>query len=70
MPWNYSLPINLSLSCYFQQNVKDEIVRSTEKDTIHIFRTLNNTARVHKNSIAKEVVRLERRPGEHLLHGD
>lgn len=32
------------------------------KDTIHIFRTLNNTARVYKNKVAQEVVRLERRP--------
>lgn len=45
------------------QNIKDEIVRCTEADTIHIFRSLGNTARMHKNAIAKEVVRLERRPG-------
>ena len=46
-----------------QQNIKDIIVKSTELDTIHIFRTLGNTARVHKNKVAKEVVALERRPG-------
>jgi NADH:quinone reductase (non-electrogenic) len=30
---------------------------------VHIFRTLHNTARVFKNSVSKEVVALERRPG-------
>jgi hypothetical protein len=46
-------------------------------DTIHIFRTLGNTARVYKNAVSKEVVRLERRPGgadfnkdlKHLVSG-
>ena len=32
------------------------------KDTVHIFRTLVNTARVYKNKVSQEVVRLERRP--------
>ncbi|KAF8315492.1 putative 2-Nitropropane dioxygenase [Cantharellus anzutake] len=45
------------------QNIKEVLVKSTERDTIHIFRTLGNTARVYKNAVAKEVVRLERRPG-------
>ncbi|KZW03210.1 2-nitropropane dioxygenase [Exidia glandulosa HHB12029] len=44
-------------------NVKDTMIRSTERDTIHIFRTLHNTARVYKNKVAEEVVALERRPG-------
>ncbi|ORY35507.1 hypothetical protein BCR39DRAFT_510170 [Naematelia encephala] len=44
------------------QNIKERIVASTERDTIHIFRTLHNTARVYKNAVAMEVVRLERRP--------
>lgn len=39
------------------------MVRSTERDTIHIFRTLNNTARVFRNNVSEEVVRIERRPG-------
>lgn len=29
---------------------------------MHIFRTLRNTARVYKNKVSQEVVRLERRP--------
>ena len=30
---------------------------------MHIFRTMHNTARVFKNSVAQEVVAIERRPG-------
>ena len=45
------------------QNIKDKIVASTEQDTVHIFRTLHNTARVFKNSVAQQVVAIERRPG-------
>lgn len=45
------------------QNIKEAIVKATEQDTTHIFRTLGNTSRVFKNKIAKEVVAIERRPG-------
>lgn len=45
------------------QNIKDTMVKATEQDTIHIFRTLKNTARVFKNKVSTEVVALERRPG-------
>lgn len=58
------------------QNIKDTIIASTEQDTIHIFRTLGNTARVFKNKVSKEVVAIERRPGgakfedvRHLVSG-
>ena len=43
--------------------IKEKIVESTEQDTIHIFRTMHNTARVFKNKVAEEVVAIERRPG-------
>ena len=43
--------------------IKEKIVSSTEQDTIHIFRTMNNTARVFKNGVSKEVVAIEQRPG-------
>jgi len=43
------------------QDIKEKIVSSTEKDTVHIFRTLHNTARVFKNKVAEEVVRIEKR---------
>ncbi|KAG2129477.1 hypothetical protein DEU56DRAFT_741328 [Suillus clintonianus] len=45
------------------QNIKEKIVASTEYDTTHIFRTLNNTSRVYKNAVSKQVVALEQRPG-------
>lgn len=45
------------------QNIKQKIIDSAEQDTVHIFRTLHNTARVFKNKVSQEVVRLERRPG-------
>ncbi|KAF8644516.1 hypothetical protein AX16_008393 [Volvariella volvacea WC 439] len=45
------------------QNIKDKIIASNETDTIHIFRTLRNTARVFKNKVSTEVVAIERRPG-------
>jgi NAD(P)H-dependent flavin oxidoreductase YrpB (nitropropane dioxygenase family) len=51
------------LSSPIHQNIKEKIVASSEQDTIHIFRTLNNTARVFKNAVSKQVVALERRPG-------
>ncbi|KIK85598.1 hypothetical protein PAXRUDRAFT_152680 [Paxillus rubicundulus Ve08.2h10] len=45
------------------QRIKEKIIASTEQDTIHILRSLNNTARVFKNGVSKQVVALERRPG-------
>ncbi|KAK7048319.1 hypothetical protein R3P38DRAFT_2868645 [Favolaschia claudopus] len=45
------------------ENIKQTIVKSSEKDTVHIFRTLHNTARVFKNKVSMEVVAIERRPG-------
>ncbi|KAK7680180.1 hypothetical protein QCA50_016689 [Cerrena zonata] len=45
------------------QNIKEKIVASNEQDTVHIFRTLHNTARVFKNKVSTEVVAIERKPG-------
>ncbi|GAW05752.1 hypothetical protein F5879DRAFT_929292 [Lentinula edodes] len=45
------------------ENIKHKIVQSTEHDTIHIYRTLHNTARVFKNKVSTEVVAIEKRPG-------
>lgn len=44
-------------------NIKQMLVDKGERDTQLIFRTLNNTGRVLKNSISNEVVAKERRPG-------
>lgn len=56
--FSYTSPISP-----IHQNIKDKIIASGEQDTVHIFRTLHNTARVFKNAVSKEVVTLERRPG-------
>ena len=47
------------------ENVKKQIVAASELDTSLIFRTMHNTARIFKNSIADEVVTIERaNPGD------
>jgi len=58
------------------QNIKDTMVKSTEKDTALIFRTMNNTARVYRNKVAEETIAIEKRPGgaefkdiQHLVSG-
>lgn len=57
-------------------NVKQRLVTSKEQDTVHIFRTLHNTARVAKNKVSEEVVAIERRGGakfediRHLVSGE
>ena len=45
-------------------NVKRRMIEATELDTALIYRSLRNTARVFKNSIAEQVVEIESRPGE------
>jgi len=44
--------------------VKQRMVEGTERDTTLIFRTLNNTARVFKNEVAKQVLDIEGRDGD------
>ncbi len=44
-------------------NIKRALISGSERDTNLIFRTLHNTARVFKNAVSDEVVRLERREG-------
>lgn len=46
------------------ENVKQRMVEASELDTSLIFRTLNNTARVFKNSVAEKVVEIEALPGD------
>lgn len=45
-------------------NVKQMMVDSSELDTALIFRSLRNTARIYKNSIAREVLSIEGKPGD------
>jgi len=44
------------------QNVKEAIVKNTERDTILTNRTLRNTARVARNAVSEEVVRIQQDP--------
>ena len=44
-------------------NIKQALIRATERDTNLIFRTMRNTARVLKNAVSDEVVAIEHRPG-------
>ena len=55
-------------------NIKQALVKGTERDTTLMFRTLHNTARVFRNAIASEVVALEKRGAKfedvrHLVAG-
>lgn len=43
------------------ENIKQALVKASERDTNLIFRTLHNTARVFKNAISDEVIALEKR---------
>jgi nitronate monooxygenase len=46
------------------QNMKQAMVDADETETTLIFRSLRNTSRVFKNSVAKKVVEIEALPGE------
>merc|ERR1712125_209088 len=56
--------------------IKKALVEATERDTTHVFRTLNNTERVFKNKTTLEVREIEAaKPGNfkaisHLVKGD
>ena len=44
------------------QNVKDQIVANSERDTVLVFRKFHNTARVVRNSVSEEIVAISERP--------
>ncbi|WP_037157998.1 NAD(P)H-dependent flavin oxidoreductase [Rhodococcoides fascians] len=44
-------------------NVKRQIVRNTERDTVLVFREFDNTARVARNAISEQIVEISRRTG-------
>lgn len=48
------------------ENVKQALVDNGERDTNLIFRTMNNTARVAKNSVSDEVVAIESEGGKSI----
>lgn len=45
------------------ENVKRQIVRNSERDTVLIFRMFKNTARVARNMVSEEILELSSRPG-------
>ena len=45
------------------ENLKQRMVEASELDTSLIFRSLRNTARVFKNTVAEKVVEIEAKPG-------
>lgn len=44
-------------------NIKQQLVKATERDTALVFRTLKNTARIYRNSVAEKVLDIESQPG-------
>lgn len=44
------------------QNVKDQIVANSERDTVLVFRKFHNTARVVRNSVSEQIVAISERP--------
>src|SRR5271167_609317 len=44
------------------ENVKEAIVKNTERDTILMNRTLRNTSRVARNAVAEQVVKIQEDP--------
>jgi len=46
------------------QNIKDHLIQADERMTDHIFRSFRNTARVARNSVSQEVIRIEKEGGE------
>lgn len=45
------------------QNVKDQIVANSERDTVLVFRNFHNTARVVRNTVSEQIVEIGERPG-------
>ena len=45
------------------ENVKQQLVANDERSTVLVFRSLRNTARVARNAVSEEIVRIEARPG-------
>ncbi len=52
------------------ENIKQAIVQGSERDTMLIFRSLRNTARVYRNKVAVEVNAIEKDKGKDLVFED
>jgi len=56
--------------CNWPSSFKERMVAASEGDTVLMFRTLHNTARVFKNKVAAEVDAIQRAKGEALKFED
>lgn len=56
--------------CSWPDSFKQRIVAASEKDTVLLFRTLHNTARVFGNKIALEAAAIEKEKGTNLAFED
>ncbi|HVG84557.1 MAG TPA: nitronate monooxygenase family protein [Vicinamibacterales bacterium] len=45
------------------ENVKNQIVANSERDTVLVFRNFHNTARVVRNAVSEQIVEIGERPG-------
>ena len=65
-----------TLEAPVHDNIKQQLIEATERDTALIFRSMRNTARVFKNQVSDEVQALEARGGatiddiKHLVAGE
>ena len=65
-----------TLEAPVHDNIKQQLIEATERDTALIFRSMRNTARVFKNQVSDEVRALEARGGatiddiKHLVAGE
>lgn len=56
--------------CNWPDSFKKRLVESTEEDTVLLFRSLHNTARVFGNKTAREAARIEKEKGKDLQFSD
>eukprot|EP00008_Paramoeba_atlantica_P011730 CAMPEP_0201484704 /NCGR_PEP_ID=MMETSP0151_2-20130828/8859_1 /ASSEMBLY_ACC=CAM_ASM_000257 /TAXON_ID=200890 /ORGANISM="Paramoeba atlantica, Strain 621/1 / CCAP 1560/9" /LENGTH=332 /DNA_ID=CAMNT_0047868489 /DNA_START=87 /DNA_END=1085 /DNA_ORIENTATION=- len=56
--------------CSWPQSFKERMVQAKEKDTVLLFRTLRNTARVFSNDVAKQASEVEKDKGKDLDFSD
>ncbi|KXO98327.1 NAD(P)H-dependent flavin oxidoreductase [Tsukamurella pseudospumae] len=45
------------------ENVKNQLVENSERDTVLVFRNFHNTARVVRNAVSEQIVEIGERPG-------
>jgi len=51
-----------TVEAQIHENVKDQIVRNTERDTVMVGRSLRNSVRVARNAISEQVAEIQRDP--------